>query len=208
MSGFIDVLDTLKDTPVPAILVGGGLLFLLLYFVGSVGDKIKIPIDKQLAAGMTGCALMVLGISLYSIPAIYSSGEPIEIDRIRGEHKPIDVVNIMSDGIEHEISVILSSKQPYSVLVEGTFYYTDNFLADAQTAHRENSGSKDPTNWVLINEAKIKATESDFENSRYLYHVFGSGDRLKLRIWDNRYEDNSGGLKASIFEGHLKLRQL
>lgn len=64
----MDTLTILKDTPVPTILIVGGLLFLLLSIVNQVGGKIKVTSKRQNVSVVIGVVLLLLGIVLYFIP--------------------------------------------------------------------------------------------------------------------------------------------
>lgn len=63
-----DVLVALKDTPLPTILVVGGLIFLLLATTSRVSGKIVVPASRQKSAGVIGVALLVSGVALYVTP--------------------------------------------------------------------------------------------------------------------------------------------
>jgi hypothetical protein len=72
-----DVIDALKDTPIPTILVLAGLFFLLLSFVNELGGVIKPqPNQKRLTIPL-GLLLLTLGLvlnSTHSSPPVLSSG--------------------------------------------------------------------------------------------------------------------------------------
>ena len=68
MMGILQVLQVLQDTPVPSLLVAGGLIFLLFSFVRRVGD-VEIEPRKRGVAGVLGMILLLTGISLYVIPS-------------------------------------------------------------------------------------------------------------------------------------------
>jgi hypothetical protein len=65
----MDVLTTLRDTPLPTILVVGGIFFLLLALVSQIGTFVTMPLQRQKAAAITGAALLILGVGLYLVPA-------------------------------------------------------------------------------------------------------------------------------------------
>ena len=66
----IEILKTLKDTPIPSILVIGGILFLLLSFVRKVGSNIELEPTKAWLVGIIGIVLLCSGVGLYLIPAV------------------------------------------------------------------------------------------------------------------------------------------
>lgn len=61
-------ISILRDTPVPAILVGGGIVFLLLAFVGQIAGRIVLSPKRQKWAGVVGVVLMLVGIGMYMVP--------------------------------------------------------------------------------------------------------------------------------------------
>ena len=65
----LEILKTLKDTPLPSILVIGGILFLLLSFVRKVGSSVELEPEKKGLVGFIGFILLCAGIGLYIIPA-------------------------------------------------------------------------------------------------------------------------------------------
>jgi hypothetical protein len=66
----VEILKTLKDTPLPSILVIGGILFLLLSFVRKVGSNIELEPEKKWLVGFIGIILLCSGVGLSAIPAI------------------------------------------------------------------------------------------------------------------------------------------
>ena len=66
----IEILKTLKDTPLPSILVIGGILFLLLSFIRKVGSNIELEPEKKWVVGFIGIILLCSGVGLYLIPAM------------------------------------------------------------------------------------------------------------------------------------------
>lgn len=64
----LEILKTLKDTPLPSILVIGGIIFLLLSFVRKVGSSVELEPEKKGLVGFIGFILLCAGIGLYIIP--------------------------------------------------------------------------------------------------------------------------------------------
>jgi hypothetical protein len=62
------VLAALKETPIPTILVLGGILFLLLSMVGQLIGHMTVPPERQRWAAVTGGVLLMAGIGLRVIP--------------------------------------------------------------------------------------------------------------------------------------------
>jgi hypothetical protein len=68
-----NVFTALKDTPIPTILVIGGLLFLLLSMAGQLIGHIVVPPERQRWAAVAGAVLLVAGIGLHVIPQVWPS---------------------------------------------------------------------------------------------------------------------------------------
>jgi hypothetical protein len=66
----LEILKTLKDTPLPSILVIGGIIFLLLSYVRKIGSSIELEPEKKGSVGFIGFVLLCAGIGLYMIPAV------------------------------------------------------------------------------------------------------------------------------------------
>jgi hypothetical protein len=64
----LEILKTLKDTPLPSILVIGGMAFLLLSFVRKIGSNIELEPEKKGSAAFIGFILLFGGIGLYLVP--------------------------------------------------------------------------------------------------------------------------------------------
>lgn len=60
-----ELLHTLSGTPIPTILVVAGILFLLLSLSGGLSGKLFIPAARQRLAGVTGAAMLAIGILIY-----------------------------------------------------------------------------------------------------------------------------------------------
>ena len=67
----IELLLTLTNTPLPALLAVSGLILLFLGIVGYI-EQLKIqpmPLGSRIAAGSVGVILLGMGIGLYLVPA-------------------------------------------------------------------------------------------------------------------------------------------
>jgi hypothetical protein len=62
------ILAALKDTPIPTILVIGGILFLLLSIAGQLAGRIAVPPERQRQAAIIGCLLVVVGVAVHVVP--------------------------------------------------------------------------------------------------------------------------------------------
>jgi hypothetical protein len=67
------VLAALKETPIPTILVLGGIIFLLLSMVGQLVGHVTVPPERQRWAAVTGGASLMVGIGLHVIPQVWQS---------------------------------------------------------------------------------------------------------------------------------------
>jgi len=65
----MDILKTLSATPLPNILVVGGLIFIALALGSQIGGRIELPSERQKMAGMLGFLLLLFGLSFYFLPA-------------------------------------------------------------------------------------------------------------------------------------------
>ena len=66
----LEILKTLKDTPLPIVLVIGGLIFLLIPFIQKISSKeVGVETTNQSFAGLIGFVLLVMGIGLYVVPS-------------------------------------------------------------------------------------------------------------------------------------------
>jgi uncharacterized protein YjeT (DUF2065 family) len=66
----LEILKTLKDTPLPIVLVIGGLIFLLIPFIQKIQAKeVGVETANQSFAGFIGVVLLLVGIGLYIIPS-------------------------------------------------------------------------------------------------------------------------------------------
>lgn len=72
MASILDALAGLQKTPVPALLVLAGILFLLLAFVEQIGAIVRLPPQRRTPAMITGVLLLLCGIALFVVPAVTS----------------------------------------------------------------------------------------------------------------------------------------
>lgn len=63
-----DIITALQNTPVPTILVVGGIVFLFLAVVGQFAGKIQVDPKRQKLAGIIGALLLLSGVALYVVP--------------------------------------------------------------------------------------------------------------------------------------------
>ncbi|WP_017301307.1 hypothetical protein [Nodosilinea nodulosa] len=71
-----DIIEALKNTPIPTLLIFAGLFFILLAFVSKVGGFIEVQPAQQKWAAPIGIALLVFGLIL----ALKAPPEPIKTE--------------------------------------------------------------------------------------------------------------------------------
>lgn len=69
----MDFVNFISGTPLPNVLVVGGLLFIALAFGSQIGGKIEMPAARQKLSGIFGAALLFAGLAFYIIPTLSSS---------------------------------------------------------------------------------------------------------------------------------------
>jgi hypothetical protein len=72
----LEILKTLRDTPLPIVLVIGGLVFLLVPFIRRVSDKVEIETTNKGFAGIIGFILLAIGVGLYIVPSKETVASP------------------------------------------------------------------------------------------------------------------------------------
>ena len=148
-----DLLGAIKDTPLPTVLVVAGIIFWILAVAGSIAGKIRVRPARQMAAGIVGTALIILGLLLYVAPIKqhpHSTGADAPTKTDLESNKPfIDSVKIQRIGPRPE-TVLRQSADIHLDLVYSLFsaekailtVYLEQF---PQTAARCN-GSDHQTN--------------------------------------------------------------
>ncbi len=66
----LGILLAINNTPLPTVLVVGGMLFIALAVGSQIGGRIELPAERQRAAGFLGILLLLIGIGFYFIPVI------------------------------------------------------------------------------------------------------------------------------------------
>ncbi len=70
-----ETLSILKDTPIPTLMILGGIALLVLSVASSIGGKVKVNRDRQKWSGITGLLLVLIGVLLYVVrPASVTGG--------------------------------------------------------------------------------------------------------------------------------------
>ncbi len=62
------VIALLQETPIPTILVVGGLIFLFLALAGKISGKLEMPPERQKWSGVASAVLLSTGLLLYILP--------------------------------------------------------------------------------------------------------------------------------------------
>jgi hypothetical protein len=73
-----DIILAVKETPVPGILVAGGILFLFVAVGGQFGAKVASDKVKREYAAVIGVGLLFGGIALYAAGSVESFGTPTD----------------------------------------------------------------------------------------------------------------------------------
>ncbi|MEM4203973.1 MAG: hypothetical protein QXS54_07890 [Candidatus Methanomethylicaceae archaeon] len=79
----VEILKTLRDTPLPSILVIGGLVFLLLPFLKKTGGAIEIETSNKIGAAFIGMVLLTSGIGLYLLPTVPAVSSMTDVPAIQ-----------------------------------------------------------------------------------------------------------------------------
>ena len=69
----IELLKTLRDTPLPSLLVIGGLIFLLIPFIRGTKGTVEIETTNKGFATFLGAILLIGGVGLYIFPGLFST---------------------------------------------------------------------------------------------------------------------------------------
>ena len=78
----IEALSILKDTPIPTLMVLGGIALLVLSVATRISDKIEISPERQQGAWIAGLILVVIGSLLFVFTPNPAPPEPIPIPTI------------------------------------------------------------------------------------------------------------------------------
>lgn len=70
----VEALSILKDTPIPTLLILGGILLLVLSVATNVGKKVQVAKERQKWAALAGLLLIMVGTFLYLYPAPSTAG--------------------------------------------------------------------------------------------------------------------------------------
>lgn len=65
----LEILKTLRDTPLPIVLIIGGLIFLLMPFIRRVSDTVEIETTRKGFAGFIGFIFLTIGVGFYFVPS-------------------------------------------------------------------------------------------------------------------------------------------
>ena len=87
MLEIIKALDTLKNSPIPNILVIAGIAFIFFAFAGTIGENIQIDQSSKKWSIVVGIVMLFLGIGLYLVPP--TGGGGALTDKVAGTWKGI-----------------------------------------------------------------------------------------------------------------------
>ena len=80
----MEILAILKDTPIPTLLVLGGIALLILSIVTQIGGKVQVSTNRQSASAVLGFILLLLGVGLYLLPTVEPASEGTKTPVISG----------------------------------------------------------------------------------------------------------------------------
>ncbi len=133
----IKTLYELKETPVPTLLVIGGLVFLFLAFVNQVSTNIQPDPKLKKWSVLVGVILIVSGIGMYLIPAPQSS--PVSSQSNTGTiQQPSNCASITLSQIEQ-----LKAAENVELAIQ----QAENFAGYRQNDFE--AGAQIPTNVVI-----------------------------------------------------------
>lgn len=214
-----EIITAIQATPMPTIMVVGGIVFLILAVAGGIAGKIEVSPERQKWAGIIGVVLLFSGIALYVIPP-----SPIP-DELSAPPDPLK---------------LLETAQAWPVVLRDSFdtndagWYDDGIKRDDLEFDRSIANGKyvweleaiqgsiwwwevpdnlDPiSDFYLAVEAKlVSGSEDDSEygvvfrregNDIYLFRV--TGHQLKV---DSIYEDEWGDLTKWL-SADIQLREV
>jgi uncharacterized protein YjeT (DUF2065 family) len=119
----LEILKTLKETPLPIVLVIGGLIFLLIPFIQKINAKeVGVETTNHFFAGIIGFILLVVGIGLYIIPSGTAASTASTVTQVEQQPTstqvqststtaPIPTPTIACSGIEPLQDRILTGQQ-------------------------------------------------------------------------------------------------
>ncbi|MBD1873846.1 hypothetical protein H6F75_10150 [Nodosilinea sp. FACHB-131] len=97
-----EIIDALKDTPIPTILIFAGLFFIFLAFVRKVGGVIEVQPAQQKWSAPIGLALLVFGLVLAlntpSEPAGSNAGSPTPSVTSTNTPQPVGCATFFTEG--------------------------------------------------------------------------------------------------------------
>ncbi|MBL8100477.1 MAG: hypothetical protein JNK81_14935 [Anaerolineales bacterium] len=138
MFEIIKTLYELKDTPVPTLLVIGGLVFLFLAFVNQVSTNIQPDPKLKKWSVIVGVVLIVSGIGMYLIPAPQSSPTSSQSNTESNQQAQNNCASITSSEVE-QLKTASS--------VELAIQQAENFAEYRQNDFAE--GAQIPSNVVI-----------------------------------------------------------
>lgn len=170
----------LKDTPVPTILVIGGMVFLFLAIVGQITGEIKVPSGRQKISAVLGVVLLASGILLYVLPSPSTeTGNPIPTSTLALENTqqpstPTESISNESDG----------TQQPSTIEFIYNAIKLENLKTDRTTYA---SGDDVIITYELVNrsdETIVVPENTDYSQS---YYLVGTIQRWIERLGNDNY---------------------
>lgn len=145
------IVTTIKDTPLPTILIMAGVIFLLLSVATEIRGIIKLDEKHRPMARLFGLLLLIIGLTLYFIP---SPSPPIPADS-KSNEKPVAALKDPSSVVDKAFE--LNSKgQLQAVFAANTIlcdpirksYPALEWFSRFISEHPERSGRRTNKEWV------------------------------------------------------------
>ncbi len=114
----MEFIGSLQNTPLPTILVVGGILLLVLAVASELGGKITIAPQRQKSALILGIGLLVIGVALYFIPG--GNGTDGEILPIHDAATPTTPADVPTTVPPTTAPATTTAPTPLSLMVVST----------------------------------------------------------------------------------------
>jgi hypothetical protein len=148
-----DILNAIKGTPIPTIIVIGGIALLFLGLVGGISGKIQVPRERQKLAAIIGGVLIAIGIILHLVSGSAPSSEDAGVPS--GTSPPEDL-ELGSDP-----TVLLEEAREWSLI------FQDRFDTNA-------------TGWEVGDgpESDLARDHREVSNGQYIWEMEGFDDEV------------------------------
>ena len=172
MKDFLDILSELRNTPIPVLLIGGGILFLFIAVGGQFGAKVGQGDKgvKEWPATIIGTVLLIFGIALYIVPLIFSPSSATDVSDIAPDSPPTDTPKPTPDtaiSTTEPTDILTDTNNPNPFITEpGDWdadvsvgattlrrqpdFSSDELVTLSRGDHVNISATNESKNWVLV----------------------------------------------------------